>query len=41
VSLAVKPVVDEVFPLERASEALAKLAAGKHFGKIVVRITGS
>ncbi len=33
-----KPVVDEVFPLERAAHALAKLEAGKHFGKIVVRI---
>jgi NADPH:quinone reductase-like Zn-dependent oxidoreductase len=33
-----RPVVDEVFALERAPAALAKLAEGKHFGKIVVRI---
>ncbi|WP_044965076.1 zinc-dependent alcohol dehydrogenase family protein [Sorangium cellulosum] len=32
----IRPVVDEVFPIERANEALAKLAAGKHFGKVVI-----
>jgi len=32
-----RPVIDEVFPLDRAREALAKLAAGRHYGKIVVR----
>ncbi|MGK3994432.1 zinc-dependent alcohol dehydrogenase family protein [Sorangium sp. So ce1024] len=35
---AIRPVLDEVFPLERASDALARLAAGKHFGKIVIRL---
>ncbi|WP_438001503.1 NAD(P)-dependent alcohol dehydrogenase [Sorangium sp. So ce185] len=35
---AIRPVIDEVFPLERASDALAKLAAGKHFGKVVIRL---
>ncbi len=34
-----KPVVDEVFPFDRAKDALAKLESGRHFGKIVVRIT--
>lgn len=34
----IAPVIDEVFPLERATEALAKLEAATHFGKIVVRI---
>ena len=33
-----RPVIDEVFPLERASAALAKLASGAHFGKIVVAV---
>jgi NADPH:quinone reductase-like Zn-dependent oxidoreductase len=32
------PVVDEVYPLVRANEALAKLEAGAHFGKIVIRV---
>ncbi|MDE2291314.1 MAG: NAD(P)-dependent alcohol dehydrogenase [Elusimicrobia bacterium] len=33
-----KPVVDEVFPFERAKDALAKLESGAHFGKVVVRV---
>ncbi len=32
------PVIDEVFPMDRAPEALRKLEAGTHFGKIVVRV---
>jgi NADPH:quinone reductase-like Zn-dependent oxidoreductase len=36
--LRIAPVIDEVFPIERARDALVKLEAGKHFGKIVVRI---
>jgi len=32
------PVVDRVFPWERAAEAYAALAAGAHFGKIAVTI---
>ncbi|WP_146654908.1 zinc-dependent alcohol dehydrogenase family protein [Labilithrix luteola] len=34
----IRPVVDEVFPFERATEALAKMKAATHFGKIVVRV---
>jgi NADPH:quinone reductase-like Zn-dependent oxidoreductase len=37
-SWKLRPVVDEVFPLERSQEALAKLAAKQHFGKIVIRL---
>jgi NADPH:quinone reductase-like Zn-dependent oxidoreductase len=36
---ALKPVVDAVFPLERAAEALARLEAGEQLGKIVVEVT--
>lgn len=32
------PVIDRVFPLEGAPAAFAHMAAGGHFGKIVVRI---
>ncbi len=31
-----RPVVDQVFPFERAREAYAYLEAGAHFGKVVV-----
>jgi D-arabinose 1-dehydrogenase-like Zn-dependent alcohol dehydrogenase len=34
----IKPVIDEVFSLDRAQDALAKLTAGTHFGKLVLRI---
>lgn len=34
----VKPVVDSVFPLERASEAHAYMEANKNFGKIVLTV---
>jgi NADPH:quinone reductase-like Zn-dependent oxidoreductase len=33
---ALKPVVDRVFPAEKASEAYARLEAGEQFGKIVL-----
>jgi len=33
-----RPVVDQVFPFEQAPEALAHLASGQHFGKVVVRV---
>lgn len=33
-----RPVVDEVFPFERAADAYAKLRAGGHFGKLVISI---
>lgn len=33
-----KPVVDRVFPLERAAEAFALMEKGGHFGKIGVSL---
>jgi NADPH:quinone reductase-like Zn-dependent oxidoreductase len=33
-----RPVVDRVFPFERAREAYEHLRSGAHFGKIVVRV---
>jgi NADPH:quinone reductase-like Zn-dependent oxidoreductase len=33
-----KPVIDRVFPLEEAPAAFAHMAAGEHFGKIVIRL---
>lgn len=33
----IRPVVDEVFPLERGADAFARLEAGKQFGKVVLR----
>jgi NADPH:quinone reductase-like Zn-dependent oxidoreductase len=33
-----RPVVDRVFPFDRAVEALRYLERGSHFGKVVVRI---
>ena len=38
---ALHPVVDRVFPFDQAREALAYLAAGTHFGKVVVELAGS
>lgn len=35
----VRPVIDEVLPLDRAREGFERLEAGDHFGKIV--LTGS
>jgi NADPH:quinone reductase-like Zn-dependent oxidoreductase len=34
----IHPVVDEVFPFDRAVDALLKLESGTHFGKIVIRL---
>jgi NADPH:quinone reductase-like Zn-dependent oxidoreductase len=34
-----KPVIDSVFPLENVKEAMAKMEAGKQFGKIVLHVT--
>ena len=31
-----RPVVDRVFPLERARAALEHLASGSHFGKVCI-----
>ena len=33
-----EPVIDVVFPLERAREAYERLASGEHFGKIILTI---
>lgn len=33
-----KPVVDSVFPLERAADAFRHMEQGKHFGKIVINV---
>jgi NADPH:quinone reductase-like Zn-dependent oxidoreductase len=33
---ALRPVVDRVFPYREAREALEQMAAGGHFGKIVL-----
>ncbi len=33
-----KPVIDRVFPLEKARDALAHLESGRHFGKVVVSV---
>lgn len=33
-----KPVVDSVFPLEKAADAFRHMEQGKHFGKVVVEI---
>jgi len=33
-----RPVIDSVFPLERAAEAFKRMERGEHFGKIVITI---
>lgn len=34
-----KPVIDSAYPFEKSADALARLAGGEHFGKVVVRIS--
>jgi NADPH:quinone reductase-like Zn-dependent oxidoreductase len=34
----IRPVIDKVFPFESAAEAFEHLAAGSHFGKVVIRV---
>jgi NADPH:quinone reductase-like Zn-dependent oxidoreductase len=34
----IHPVIDSVFPFERAKDAFAHLASGKHFGKIAIEV---
>lgn len=34
----IHPVVDKVFPFHQAKEALEYVAAGSHFGKVVVKV---
>ncbi len=33
-----RPVVDQVFPIDRTAEALRHLESGSHFGKVVIRV---
>ena len=35
-----QPVIDEVFPLDKARDAMAKMEAGGQFGKLVLKIGG-
>lgn len=37
VRTGVRPTIDSVLPLDRAGEGIARIAAGDHFGKVVVR----
>jgi NADPH:quinone reductase-like Zn-dependent oxidoreductase len=34
-----RPVVDRVFPFEKAADAYAYQLAGKHFGKVVIGVS--
>ena len=34
---ALKPVIDQIFPFEKAREALEYMESGSHFGKIVLK----
>jgi NADPH:quinone reductase-like Zn-dependent oxidoreductase len=34
-----RPVIDRVFPFAQAREAYEHLASGKHFGKVVIRVS--
>ena len=34
-----KPVIDSVTPLENVRDAMGKMEAGKHFGKIVLKVS--
>jgi NADPH:quinone reductase-like Zn-dependent oxidoreductase len=36
----IRPVVDKVFPFEESKEAMQYLWDGKHFGKVVIRVSG-
>jgi NADPH:quinone reductase-like Zn-dependent oxidoreductase len=35
---AVRPVIDSVYPIERAEEAHRRMASGAHTGKIVLKV---
>ena len=37
-AIALHPVIDEILPLQRANEALARMETATHFGKIVIRV---
>lgn len=36
----IKPVIDQIFPLDKAAEAHAYMHANKNFGKIVLKVVG-
>lgn len=36
----IKPVIDSVYPFDKAAEAFARLASGDAFGKVVLDLTG-
>jgi NADPH:quinone reductase-like Zn-dependent oxidoreductase len=36
-----RPIVDQVFPFDRAVDAFCYLDSGRHFGKVVIRIAAS
>jgi len=38
---AIRPVIDSVFPLERAADAHRRMESGAHVGKIVLEVGGS
>lgn len=33
-----KPVIDSVFPLDQAREAMGRMERGEQFGKVVLRV---
>jgi NADPH:quinone reductase-like Zn-dependent oxidoreductase len=35
-----KPVIDSVFPLDRAADAHRRLDSGEHVGKVVLQVRG-
>jgi NADPH:quinone reductase-like Zn-dependent oxidoreductase len=39
VTTGLRPLIDRVVPLRDAREAYARLAAGEHQGKLVLRVT--
>ena len=34
----IKPIIDRVFPYEKAKEAYSYLQSGTHFGKVVIKL---
>lgn len=34
-----KPVIDQIYPLEKINEAFDRMSSGQHFGKIVIKIS--
>jgi NADPH:quinone reductase-like Zn-dependent oxidoreductase len=35
-----KPIIDEIYPFEAATQAFEHLESGRHFGKIVIKVRG-